>query len=65
MTMNIHKMKDDELAVYWTELAKEGSALIKSGTEPNRLNDIFDEIQKIREQLFSRKQGEKRNEKKA
>lgn len=49
--MKINQINSNELAVYWTEIAKEASDIIKNGGSQKRLNEIFDEIQKIRKIL--------------
>ena len=44
-------MKAEELAVLWTELAKEGSDIIKNSGSQKRLDEIFDQMADIREKL--------------
>lgn len=43
--------KAEELAVLWTELAREGSDIIKNGGSQKRLDEIFDQMGTIREEL--------------
>lgn len=43
--------KAEELAVLWTELAKEGSDIIVHGGSQKRLDEIFEQIESIREEL--------------
>lgn len=56
---DIHKMKSDKLALYWSKIAKEGSDIIRNGStdlDEIRLNQIQKEIQEIRKELSSRKE---------